>query len=221
MKLRYSAYTILLSLTLLACTKAQGQGTKEVDTGKQPAGTEVATFAGGCFWCTEAVFERVTGVVDVFSGYTGGPQKNPTYRQVSYGDTEHAEAIQIYYDPKVVSFQELVEIFFATHDPTQLNRQGPDRGRQYRSAVYYHDEEQRQIVADHMAKLKKSGKYSQEIVTELTAYDTFWVAEEYHQDFYELNPGNGYIINIAVPKVKKFKKNFPDKVKPKYGGGSH
>ncbi len=221
MKLRYSVFTTLMSLALLACTQAQGQGTDEVDNSKRPAGTEIATFAGGCFWCTEAVFERVIGVKDVFSGYTGGPQEHPTYRQVSYGDTDHAEAVQIYYDPKQVTYKELVEIFFATHDPTQLNRQGPDRGRQYRSAVYFHDETQRKIAADHMAKLTKSGKYSKDIVTELTAYDKFWVAEKYHQDYYELNPGNGYIINIAIPKVKKFKKLFPDKVKPKYGGGGH
>lgn len=221
MKLRYSVFTALLSFALLACTQAQGQGTDEVDNSGRPAGTEIATFAGGCFWCTEAVFERVIGVKDVFSGYTGGPQESPTYRQVSYGDTDHAEAVQIYYDPKQVTYKELVEIFFATHDPTQLNRQGPDRGRQYRSAVYFHDDEQKKIAADHMAKLTKSGKYSKDIVTELTAYDKFWVAEKYHQDYYELNPGNGYIINIAIPKVKKFKKLFPDKVKPKYGGGGH
>lgn len=221
MKLRYSVFTALLSFALLACTQAQGQGTDEVDHSKRPAGTEIATFAGGCFWCTEAVFERTIGVKDVFSGYSGGPQERPTYRQVSYGDTDHAEAVQIYYDPELVTYKELVEIFFATHDPTQLNRQGPDRGRQYRSAVYYHSDEQKKIVADHMAKLTKSGKYSNDIVTELTAYDKFWVAEKYHQDYYELNPGNGYIINIAIPKVKKFKKLFPEKVKPKYGGGGH
>ncbi|MCE7991782.1 MAG: peptide-methionine (S)-S-oxide reductase MsrA [Roseivirga sp.] len=221
MKLRYSVFTILLSLTMFACSQALGQGTDEVDNSKRPAGTEIATFAGGCFWCTEAVFERVIGVKDVFSGYTGGPQEHPTYRQVSYGDTDHAEGIQIYYDPKLVTYKELVEIFFATHDPTQLNRQGPDRGRQYRSAVYYHNAEQKKIVADHMTKLTKSGKYSKDIVTELTAYDKFWVAEKYHQNYYELNPGNGYVINVAVPKVKKFKKYFPEKLKPEYGGGGH
>lgn len=221
MKLRYSVFTILLSLTMFACSQALGQGTDEVDDSKRPAGTKVATFAGGCFWCTEAVFERVIGVKDVFSGYTGGSQEHPTYRQVSYSETDHAEGIQIYYDPKLVTYKELVEIFFATHDPTQLNRQGPDRGRQYRSAVYYHNAEQKKIVADHMTKLTRSGKYSEDIVTELTAYDKFWVAEKYHQDYYELNPGNGYVINVAVPKVKKFKKLFPEKLKPEYGGGSH
>lgn len=218
MKLRYSVLTTLLSLSLFACTQAQGQGTEAVTLSDRPAGTEVATFAGGCFWCTEAVFERVIGVKEVFSGYIGGPQKNPTYRQVSYGDTDHAEAIQIYYDPKVVSYEELLDIFFVTHDPTQLNRQGPDVGRQYRSAVYYHDDAQKAAAAKHMAKLTASGKYNQKIVTELTAYSILWVAEGYHQNYYELNPGNGYIINVAKPKVKKFLKYFPEKLKPKYGG---
>lgn len=221
MKLRYTVLTMLLSLTLLACTQVQGQGTKEVNLANRPAGTEVATFAGGCFWCTEAVFERTTGVMDVFSGYTGGPQKNPTYRQVSYGETDHAEAVQIFYDPKVISYEELLDIFFVTHDPTQLNRQGPDVGKQYRSAVYYHNDAQKAAVTKHIAKLNASGKYSKKIVTEVAAYETLWVAEDYHQDYFELNPNNGYIINIAKPKVKKFIKYFPEKLKAKYGGQSN
>lgn len=178
-------------------------------------GDGIATFAGGCFWCTEAVFERVEGVKNVVSGYTGGKEENPTYQQVSYGRTTHTEGIQIYFDPKVVSYQELLDIFFATHNPTQLNRQGPDVGTQYRGGVYYHDAEQKKALLATIEKLNKS-KYDGKIVTEVAPYDKFWKAEEYHQDYYELNPGNPYIINVAVPKVKKLKKYFPEKVKAKY-----
>ncbi|MCO6360791.1 peptide-methionine (S)-S-oxide reductase MsrA [Roseivirga pacifica] len=179
-------------------------------------GREVATFAGGCFWCTEAVFERVEGVIDVYSGYTGGDQENPTYKQVSYGETNHAEAVQIVFDPSVIKYQELLNIFFATIDPTQLNRQGPDVGAQYRNVVYYHSFKQQIEAEATVNKLNRSGKYDKELATTVEKFTKFWKAEGYHQDYYELNPGNPYIINIAVPKVKKLKMLFPDKIKPKY-----
>ncbi len=187
-----------------------------VDLATIQEGTAVATFAGGCFWCTEAVFERLVGVKDVVSGYTGGEIENPTYKQVSYGQTKHAEAVQIYYDPKVVSYQELLEVFFYTHYPTQVDGQGPDIGRQYRSAVFYHNEDERKLTEAYIQKLQNSGQYKKRIVTEVNAYTKFYLAEDYHQDYYELNPGNGYIISIAKPKVRKFKKRFPDKVKKEY-----
>ncbi|WP_246032570.1 peptide-methionine (S)-S-oxide reductase MsrA [Roseivirga ehrenbergii] len=179
-------------------------------------GNEIATFAGGCFWCTEAVFERVNGVKNVVSGYTGGKENNPTYEDVSYGRSTHAEAIQIYYDPKVISYQELLEVFFYTHDPTQVNRQGPDVGTQYRTEVFYHDENQKKLATDYISKLNQSGKYNKPIATKVTEYTKFWLAEDYHQNYYELNPGNPYIINIAVPKVNKLKEHFPNLVKKKY-----
>lgn len=179
-------------------------------------GREVATFAGGCFWCTEAVFERVEGVIDVYSGYTGGDQENPTYKQVSYGETNHAEAVQIVFDPSVIKYQELLNIFFATIDPTQLNRQGPDVGAQYRNVVFYHSFKQQIEAEATVNKLNRSGKYEKELATTVEKFTKFWKAEGYHQDYYELNPGNPYIINIAVPKVKKLKMLFPDKIKPKY-----
>lgn len=217
MNLLYSLLTsLLVNLSLGSCAADQSDGTELVDLSQKPAGTEVAIFAGGCFWCTEAVFERLTGVTDVVSGYTAGSQDSPTYRQVSYGQTDHAEAILIYYDPTLVSYETLVEVFFATHDPTQLNRQGPDVGKQYRSGVYYRTEAEKKITTGHIAKLNASGKYRQKIVTEVEAFDKFWLAEKYHQDYYEINPGNPYIINIAVPKVKKFKKYYPTLVKDKY-----
>ncbi|GJM27759.1 MAG: hypothetical protein DHS20C17_03940 [Cyclobacteriaceae bacterium] len=172
-----------------------------------------ATFAGGCFWCTEAVFERVIGVQDVISGYTGGSQKNPTYKQVSYGKTDHAEAVQINFDPNQITYAELVEIFFATHDPTTLNRQGPDIGKQYRSAVYYHDEQQKEITEAYISKLTSDQVYADPIVTEVQQYSIFYPAEDYHQDYYQKHPNHPYIVAIAKPKVEKFKKRFKDKLK--------
>ncbi len=181
-----------------------------------PEGMDVATFAGGCFWCTEAVFERVIGVSTVVSGYAGGLEKNPTYRQVSYGETSHAEAIQILFDPNKITYKELLEVFFATHDPTQLNRQGPDVGKQYRTAVYFHNKEQQQVLEKYISYLTKSGKYANKIVTEQTPFTNFYEAEGYHQDYYEINPYQPYIYNVARPKVMKLLKLFPEKIKEKY-----
>ncbi|WP_422356785.1 peptide-methionine (S)-S-oxide reductase MsrA [Roseivirga pacifica] len=207
--------TVLLNLSMTAC--GPGDKTEAVSVANlEQEGREVATFAGGCFWCTEAVFERVEGVIDVYSGYTGGDQENPTYKQVSYGETNHAEAVQIVFDPSVITYQELLNIFFATIDPTQLNRQGPDVGAQYRNVVYYHSFKQQIEAEATVNKLNRSGKYDKELATTVEKFTKFWKAEGYHQDYYELNPGNPYIINIAVPKVKKLKMLFPDKIKPKY-----
>lgn len=207
--------TVFLNLSMTAC--GPGDKTEAVSVANlEQEGREVATFAGGCFWCTEAVFERVEGVIDVYSGYTGGDQENPTYKQVSYGETNHAEAVQIVFDPSVIKYQELLNIFFATIDPTQLNRQGPDVGAQYRNVVYYHSFKQQIEAEATVNKLNRSGKYDKELATTVEKFTKFWKAEGYHQDYYELNPGNPYIINIAVPKVKKLKMLFPDKIKPKY-----
>lgn len=179
-------------------------------------GMEVATFAGGCFWCTEAIFERVEGVTSSVSGYAGGSEENPTYKDVSYGRTGHAEAVQIIYDPKVVSYAKLLEVFFATHDPTQLNRQGPDVGRQYRSAVFYHNAAQKGILAKYVAELNGSDKFSKEIVTEQVPYINFYEAEAYHQDYYEINPYQPYVYKVSRPKVEKLLKLFPEIIKAKY-----
>ena len=211
----YSVFlSLILDVSVTSCATEGGSKLAVLDNLQNDQA--IATFAGGCFWCTEAVFERVEGVNNVVSGYTGGKEENPTYYQVSYGKTTHTEGIQIYFDPKVVSYQELLDIFFATHNPTELNRQGPDVGTQYRTAVYYHNEAQKQALTSTIAKLDSSGKYNKKIVTEVEPYDKFWLAEDYHQDYYELNPGNPYIINVAIPKVRKLKKYFPKKVKAKY-----
>lgn len=176
---------------------------------------EVATFAGGCFWCTEASFECIEGVKDVISGYSGGNEQRPTYYEVGGGKTGHAEAIQIYYNPEEISFTKLLEIFFVAHDPTQVNRQGPDVGEEYRSAIYYHNEQQKKEVETFFKSQAK--KFTKAIATEVAAYKEFWVAEDYHQDYYWLHPENSYVQNVSVPKVMKVQKKFGDLLKEDCG----
>nr|WKN37621.1 peptide-methionine (S)-S-oxide reductase MsrA [Tunicatimonas sp. TK19036] len=172
-----------------------------------------ATFGSGCFWCTEAVFQDVEGVEKVVSGYAGGKIANPTYREVCSGRTGHAEVIQITYDADIISYDELLEIFWKTHDPTTLNRQGNDVGTQYRSVVYYHDDEQKQLAEDYKHKLNDSGAFSNPVVTEISPLDTFYPAEEYHQNYYKNHPGEGYCSFVIRPKVDKFKQVFSNKLK--------
>lgn len=180
-------------------------------------GLEIATLAGGCFWCTEAVFERVEGVKYVISGYSGGKEKNPTYKEVSYGKTTHAESIQIYYDPEVVSFEKLLEVFFlGAHDPTQVDRQGPDRGSQYRSIAFYRTQEEKAAIEAEINKLNKSGKFSDPIATEVVRFEEFYPAEKYHQDYYPANMGNPYVQNVSRPKVEKFEEKFPSLLKEEF-----
>jgi peptide-methionine (S)-S-oxide reductase len=172
-----------------------------------------ATFAGGCFWCTEAVYAELKGVKSVTSGYTNGTVPNPTYKDVCTGLTGHAEAIEIEYDPAVVSFEKLLEVFFATHDPTTLNRQGADVGTQYRSGVFYHDEEQKRIADEVIRKLDDAKVFPAKIVTEVTRAATFYPAEDYHQDYFANNPNQPYCRAVAAPKVEKVRKAFKELVK--------
>ncbi len=174
---------------------------------------ETATFAGGCFWCTEAIFDQVKGVKSVTSGYAGGDVINPSYREVTRGTTGHAEAIQISYDPDVISYIELLEIFFKTHDPTTLNRQGADVGTQYRSAIFYHTNAQRKKAEEIITALNKENIWKNPIVTEVTEFSNFYPAEDYHQEYYENNPNQGYCRIVIQPKLEKFKKVFEDKLK--------
>jgi len=176
----------------------------------------VATFGGGCFWCTEAVYAQMEGVDKVVSGYSGGKVNNPTYKEVCSGLTGHAEVVQITYDAQVVSFEDLLEVFFATHDPTTLNSQGADVGTQYRSAIFYHSEEQKRKAELIIAELNKQGAFDTPIVTEVTAFDRFYEAENYHQDYFANNPNQPYCRMVVNPKVKKFKKMFEDKLKSTY-----
>ena len=174
---------------------------------------DTATFGTGCFWCTEAIFERLNGVVKVISGYTGGSVVNPTYEEVCTGTTGHAEACSIIYDSAVISYDELLEVFWKTHDPTTLNRQGNDVGTQYRSAVFYHSEQQKLLAEHYKAAINESGAYPNPIVTTIEPYSTFYTAEGYHQNYYNANPGQMYCRYVIQPKVEKFEKIFKDKLK--------
>lgn len=174
---------------------------------------EKATFGGGCFWCTEAIYEKVKGVTTAVSGYAGGSVKNPTYKEVCSGLTGHAEVVQISFNPNKISYVELLEIFFKTHDPTTLNRQGADVGTQYRSVVYYHSEEQKIIAEDVMLELEQEGIWNDPIVTELTSFSEFYHADDYHQEYFENNSTQGYCRMVIQPKVEKFTKIFEDKLK--------
>lgn len=174
---------------------------------------EVATFAGGCFWCTEAVFLELSGVKSVVSGYIGGKTLNPTYKEISNGDTGHAEAIEITFDPAKISFGELLEIFFATHDPTTLNRQGNDIGTQYRSEIFYNNPDQKQLSEDYIALMTTENTFGKPIVTKITPATTFYVAEEYHQNYYNQNKTQGYCSYVITPKIDKLKKLYQEKLK--------
>ncbi|MBO6829136.1 peptide-methionine (S)-S-oxide reductase MsrA [Allomuricauda sp.] len=183
-------------------------------TAEQLQDYETAYFASGCFWCVEAIFESVKGVKEVYSGYAGGTEKNPTYEEVSYGRTTHAEAVKVFYDPEVISFTQLVQVFFGSHDPTTLNRQGPDRGPQYRSIAFYKNNKEKKIIQDYMNKLETENVYgNRPIVTEVKAFDTFYMAEEYHQDYEKRNPNNSYIRNVSIPRLNRFKENFQSYLK--------
>ncbi len=174
---------------------------------------EVATLAAGCFWCVEAIFQQLEGVMDVKSGYAGGKIKNPTYKQVCEGDTGHAEVIQIVYNSNKITFKQLLEVFFKTHDPTTLNRQGADEGTQYRSSIFYHSPEQKEIADKIIKELDTSGAYSNKIVTLLEPITDFYVAEDYHQNYFNQNGHNPYCNMVVKPKVEKFMKIFKDKIK--------
>lgn len=174
---------------------------------------ELATLAGGCFWCLEAVFEQLQGVQRVVSGYCGGRTTNPTYKHVCTGDTGHAEVVQVTFDPNVISFAALLDIFFTIHDPTTLNRQGGDVGTQYRSGIFYHDEEQKRIAEEKIAELNAASVFRDPIVTEVTALDTFYPAEDYHQGYFRSNPGQPYCMFVVGPKVSKLREKFAAKLK--------
>lgn len=175
---------------------------------------ELATFGSGCFWCTEAVFKELKGVESVTSGYSGGHIINPAYREVTSGQTGHAEVVEIEFDPEVISFSELLEVFWATHDPTTLNRQGADVGPQYRSVIFYHNEKQKEAAEAIKRKLNEEKIFGKPVVTEISPWENFYRAENYHQDYYENNPEQGYCQFVIVPKLDKFRKVFKDRLKP-------
>lgn len=175
--------------------------------------TEVATLAGGCFWCLEAVYDELKGVQDVVSGYSGGHVTTPSYQQVCTCTTGHAEVVQVTFDPDVVTFKDLLDVFFTIHDPTTLNRQGNDVGPQYRSAIFYHSPEQKAIAEQTIADSNQSGIWGAPIVTEVTAFEVFYPAEDYHQEYFKNNPNQGYCMVVVAPKVAKFRKQHFDRLK--------
>jgi peptide-methionine (S)-S-oxide reductase len=177
---------------------------------------ETATLAGGCFWCSEAIFKRLNGVISVTSGYSGGVSPNPSYEEVSAGGTNHAESIQIEFDPTILPFEILLEVFFSLHDPTTLNRQGNDIGTQYRSAIFFHNSHQKEIAQRVKAEFEKSNHYPDPIVTQIVPFTNFFSAEDHHQNFYEKNPNHSYCRLVIDPKIKKLLSLHPDKLKPEY-----
>jgi len=175
--------------------------------------TEIATLAGGCFWCLEAAYDELKGVLAVESGYSGGAVVNPTYKQVCTGATGHAEVVQVTFDPQIISFKDILNVFFVIHDPTTLNRQGNDAGTQYRSAIFYRSDEQKAVAEEVIRALTAQKIWSQPIVTELTAFDKFYIAEDYHQEYFAHNPYQPYCMMVVAPKVTKFRKHFMEMLK--------
>lgn len=208
-------FLLFILFFVVSCQSKSNNKEVAITSASQPdlSQYETAYFASGCFWCVEAVFESVKGVKEAVSGYSGGTEKYPTYKQVSYGKTSHAEAVKVYYDPNEVSFETLVKVFFGSHDPTTLNGQGPDKGAQYRSIAFYETEEEKEIIDNYIKKLETDKVFSNPIVTEVTAFKKFWNAEDYHQDYEKLHPDNSYVKNVSVPRLNKFKKQFPELLK--------
>jgi peptide-methionine (S)-S-oxide reductase len=209
---------VISMVYLVSCAQPQNQDNKMTNTASSGieniTTTDTATFANGCFWCTEAIFEELDGVKSAVSGYTGGDVPNPTYKEVCTGSTGHAEALQIVYDPKKISFDELLEVFWETHDPTTLNRQGADVGTQYRSGIFYHNGEQKEKAEKYKEALNKSGAFNNPIVTEIVPAVKFYPAEDYHQQYFENNGNaNPYCKMVIRPKLDKFRKVFKDKLK--------
>lgn len=214
--MKFSFTSIVLVFLVLGSSCGQRNNQSSVNAMSNQTTTEgakLATFGSGCFWCTEAIFLDVKGVLKVESGYSGGTVKNPTYKQVCTGTTGHAEVIQLTYDPAVISFEELLEIFWHTHDPTTLNRQGNDVGPQYRSVIFYHDEEQRDLAEHYKKRLIEEKVYDNPVVTEITPFEEFYVAEDYHQNYYALNGNAPYCTFVIQPKLEKFRKVFAEKLK--------
>ncbi len=212
------SFLILITLTSVSCNSNNKKNTNTdipivLETKQDLSKYETAYFASGCFWCVEAIFESVKGVKEVVSGYSGGKEKNPTYKAVGSGNTTHAEAVKVYYDPKVISFNDLVKVYFGSHDPTTVNGQGPDMGKQYRSIVFYKNDSEKQIIENYMAKIKTSKMYNKPLATQVVKFTKFYDAEDYHQDFEKNNPNQSYIKAVSVPRLKRFQSKYPELLK--------
>lgn len=204
---------------MVACAQPKEKKIKSINVMKQNETNDskaIATLGAGCFWCVEAVFQRLKGVDTVISGYSGGYIENPTYKQICTGTTNHAEVIQVHYNPALVSFEEILEVFFNTHDPTTLNRQGNDVGTQYRSVIFYHNKQQKDIAMAYKKQINESKVFKNEVVTEISPLKNFYIAEDYHQNYFNDNDSQPYCIYVVRPKVEKFLKLYQDKLKPDY-----
>ncbi len=203
-------------ITLVSCAQSNKNIKQSNDhlSANQLKNYSVATFASGCFWHEEALFESVKGVKEAISGYAGGTTINPTYEVVETGNTGHAETVNVYYDPKEINYETLVKVFFAGQDPTQVNGQGPDHGTQYRSIAFYRTPQEKAIIENEMKALTASGKYKKPIATQVMPFTKFWQAEDYHQNYIEHNPDNSYVQYVSIPEIKSFQKQYPQLVKP-------
>ncbi|MTI33016.1 peptide-methionine (S)-S-oxide reductase [Cytophagales bacterium RKSG123] len=212
-------FPLLIVLLLFGLSNCQGKNsTSDSQSPEKPKNLEnlkTAYFASGCFWCVEAIFEEVKGVEEAVSGYSGGDSPNPTYEKVSSGKTRYAESVEVYYDPQKVSYETLLRVFFGSHDPTTLNRQGPDVGPQYRSVVFYQNEKEKEQTENYIKDLNASGQYKSKIVTEVVPFEKFYRAEEYHQNYEKRHPNNPYIRNVSIPRIRAFEAKFPELLKSK------
>jgi len=208
---------LIIIINILSChtreNKDKSMMIDKMKVEKYVGQLDTATFGAGCFWCVEAIFQRLDGVVSVTSGYSGGTKVNPTYEEVCAGETGHAEVCQIFYDPKKLSYEELLEVFWSSHDPTTMNRQGADEGTQYRSVIFYHNQKQKEIAEKYKNKLNDERAFEKPVVTEISAYKDFYKAEEYHQNYYQENSNKPYCQLVIRPKLEKFEKIFRSKVK--------
>lgn len=205
---------LLISFSMMSCAQSDAQNSEHnsnsVEMNQDLDSLQTAYFASGCFWCVEAIFESVKGVQEAVSGYSGGPSKNPTYEEICTGLSGHAESVKVYYDSSVVSYETLVDVFFNSHDPSTLNRQGPDAGTQYRSAIFYETDAERDIANSAIRTLRSNGT---KVTTEVSPLDVFWVAEDYHQDYERLHPNQSYVRAVSIPRLNAFKAKMPEVLK--------
>jgi peptide-methionine (S)-S-oxide reductase len=211
-----SSLILFISLSIQGCAQKNPQGKLPAKEKADLSTKAEATFASGCFWCVEGVYESVKGVEEAVSGYSGGKSSNPTYEEVGAGNTDHAEAVTVYYDPAVVSYQTLLKVYFASQDPTQVNGQGPDKGRQYRSIIFYRNASEKQQALDYIKQLNASGRYKAPIAAEVVPFEKFWKAEDYHQDYIRHNPDVSYVKFESIPRIRKFQQQYPDLIKKGY-----
>jgi peptide-methionine (S)-S-oxide reductase len=213
-KLHSSFLFVLMMIAFASCAQKTKKVTERKLSAKELAKYSQATFAAGCFWHEEALFESIKGVKEAVAGYAGGTIENPIYERSGEGNTAHAETVNVYYDPAVVSYADLLKIYFYGQDPTQVDGQGPDRGPHYRSILFYRNDNEKKMVEDYISSMKKSGKYDAPIAVQLMPFTKFWTAESYHQDYIDKHPYGGYVMGFSIPEVKKVQKQFPEMIKP-------